>query len=208
MVAASASMFTGIVSGVGTLLERKRTAFLIACPYKRRSLQDGASIACDGCCLTIVGSFKAKGDGAVFAVEASNETLARTTLDTWQEGRRINLERALTLGDELGGHLVTGHVDGRAKIIARDPDGDSARFLIEAPRELARFVAEKGSVALDGVSLTVNDVDGTRFGVNVIPYTLAHTTWGDLAPGDLVNLEVDLMARYLARLRESERLTP
>ena len=197
-------MFTGIVSGVGTLLERKRSAFLIASPYKRRSLEEGASIACDGCCLTIVGVGKAKGKGTVFAVEASNETLARTTLDTWQEGRRINLERALAFGNELGGHLVTGHVDGRAKIIARDPDGDSVRFLIESPRELAPFVAEKGSVALDGVSLTVNAVTDTRFSVNIIPYTLAHATWGDLGPGDLVNLEVDLLARYVARMREQE----
>jgi riboflavin synthase len=197
-------MFTGIVSSVGTLLERKRSAFLIACAYKRRSLEEGASIACDGCCLTIVDIGKAKRKGAVFAVEASNETLARTTLDTWQEGRRINLERALTFGDELGGHLVTGHVDGRAKIVAREPDGDSARFLIETPRALAPFIAEKGSVALDGVSLTVNGVDDTRFGVNIIPYTLAHTTWGDLGPGDLVNLEVDLLARYVARMREQE----
>ena len=170
----------------------------------RRSLEQGASIACDGCCLTIVGVGKAMGKGAVFAVEASNETLARTTLDAWQEGRRINLERDLAFGDELGGHLVTGHVDGRAKILARDPDGDSARFLIESPRELAPFIAEKGSVALDGVSLTVNAVNDTRFGVNIIPYTLAHTTWGDRRPGDLVNLEVDLLARYLARLREQE----
>ena len=197
-------MFTGIVSSVGTLLERKRSALLIACAYKRRSLEEGASIACDGCCLTIVGIGKAKGKGSVFAVEASNETLARTTLDTWQEGRRINLERALSFGDELGGHLVTGHVDGRAKIVDREPDGDSARFLIESPRALAPFIAAKGSVALNGVSLTVNDVDGARFGVNIIPYTLAHTTWGDLGPGDLVNLEVDLLARYVARLTEQE----
>jgi riboflavin synthase len=197
-------MFTGIVSGVGTLLERKRSAFLIASPFKRRSLEEGASIACDGCCLTIVGVGKAKGKGTVFAVEASNETLACTTLDTWQEGRRINLERALACGDELGGHLVTGHIDERAKIIARGPDGDSVRFLIESPRELAPFIAGKGSVALDGVSLTVNAVTDTRFGVNIIPYTLAHTTWGDLGPGDLVNLEVDLLARYVARLREQE----
>ena len=197
-------MFTGIVSGVGTLLERKRSVFLIGCPYKRRSLEEGASIACDGCCLTIVGIGKDKRKGAVFAAEASNETLARTTLDTWHEGRHINLERPLTFGDELGGHLVTGHVDGRAKIVAREPDGDSARFLIESPDALAPFIAEKGSVALDGASLTVNSVDDTRFGVNIIPYTLAHTTWGDLGPGDLVNLEVDLLARYVARWREQE----
>src|SRR3954462_11389304 len=167
-------MFTGIVSSVGTLRERKRAALRLACASKRGSLEEGASIACDGCCLTIVGIGKAKGKGSVFAVEASNETLARTTLDTWQEGRRINLERALSFGDELGGHLVTGHVDGRAKIVGREPDGDSARFLIESHRALAPFIAAKGSVALNGVSLTVNDVDGARFGVNIIPYTLAH----------------------------------
>lgn len=205
-------MFTGLVSGVGTLRERRGSRFVIACPYKRRSLEEGASIACDGCCLTLVDIAKAKGkgqgEGALFAVEISNETLARTTLGTWQEGRRINLERALALGDELGGHLVTGHIDGTAAIVARDPDGNSVRFVLESPPDLARFIAAKGSVALDGVSLTVNDVNGTRFGVNIIPYTLAHTTWGDRRPGDLVNLEVDLMARYLARLREQERLGP
>jgi len=181
---------------------------VIACPYKRGSLEEGASIACDGCCLTIVAVSKAKGKGAVFAVEASNETLARTTLGTWQAGRRVNLERPLALGDELGGHLVTGHIDGRARILARDQDGDSIRFVLEAPAALARFIAGKGSIALDGVSLTVNDVDGTRFGVNIIPYTLAHTTWQDRRPSDLVNLEVDLLARYVARLKEQEGLTP
>lgn len=201
-------MFTGLVSGVGTLHQRHGARFVIACPYKRRSLQEGASIACDGCCLTIVATAKAKGGGSRIAVEVSNETLARTTLGSWQEGRRINLERALALGDELGGHLVTGHIDGTATILAREPDGESARFVLESPRPLAPFVAAKGSVALDGVSLTVNEVDGIRFGVNIIPCTLAHTTWGDRRPGDLVNLEVDLMARYLARLREHERLTP
>jgi riboflavin synthase len=189
-------MFTGLVSGVGTLQERQGARFVIAGPYKRRSLQEGASIACDGCCLTIVATAKTKGEGSRFAVEVSNETLARTTLGAWQEGRRINLERALALGDELGGHL------------AREPDGESVRFVLESSRPLASFIAAKGSVALDGVSLTVNDVDGARFGVNIIPYTLAHTTWGDRRPGDLVNLEVDLMARYLARLREQERLAP
>ena len=192
-------MFTGIVSFVGTLIGRRGARFSIACRYKRSSLKEGASIACDGCCLTLVDIGKAR-KGVVFTVEASNETLARTTLGAWQEGRRINLERALTLGDELGGHLVTGHIDGRAKILERDPDGDSVRFVLESPPELARFIAEKGSVALDGVSLTVNDVDGARFGVNIIPYTLSHTTWEDRVPGDLVNLEVDLLARYVARL--------
>ncbi len=201
-------MFTGIVSGIGTLEERDGARFVIACPYKRGSLEEGASIACDGCCLTIVGVGKAKAKGAVFAVEVSNETLERTTIGAWQVGRRINLERALTLGGELGGHLVTGHVDGRARIVARKPDGDSMRFTLDAPAEFAPFIAGKGSLALDGVSLTVNDVDGLRFGVNIIPYTLAHTTWGDRRPSDLVNLEVDLLARYAARLREQEGLAP
>ena len=181
---------------------------MIACPYKRRSLEPGASIACDGCCLTVVEVGKAKGKGALFAVEASNETLARTTLGDWPEGRRINLERALAFGDDLGGHLVTGHIDGRARILAREADGDSARIVLESPKELAPFIAAKGSLALDGVSLTVNTVDGARFVVNIIPYTLAHTTWGDRRPGDLVNLEVDLLARYVARLRQQEGLAP
>lgn len=195
-------MFTGIVSGIGTLIERRGARFSIACRYKRSSLEEGASIACDGCCLTLVELGKAR-KGAVFTVEASNETLARTTIGTWQEGRRINLERPLALGDELGGHLVTGHIDGRAKILERTPDGDSVRFVLESPPELVRFIAEKGSVALDGVSLTVNDVDGARFGVNIIPYTLCRTTWEDRVPGDLVNLEVDLLARYVARLAQT-----
>ena len=201
-------MFTGIVSGVGTLQERAGSRFVIACPFKRRSLEEGASIACDGCCLTIVDVAKGKGEGARFAVDVSNETLARTTLGSWREGRRINLERALTLGDELGGHLVSGHIDTTAAILTREADGDSVRFELESAAEFASFIAAKGSVALDGVSLTVNDAKARRFGVNLIPYTLAHTTWGDRSPGDLVNLEVDLMARYLARLRENERLAP
>jgi riboflavin synthase len=200
-------MFTGIVSGVGTLEKRNSARFVIAAPYKRDNLEEGASIACDGCCLTIVAIGKAKGKGAIIAVEASNETLARTTLGTWQAGRRINMERPLALGEELGGHLVTGHIDGCARIIAREQDGDSMRFVLESPKELAPFIAAKGSVALDGVSLTVNSVEGARCGVNIIPYTLAHTTWQDRRPADLVNLEVDLLARYVARLRAG-RLTP
>jgi riboflavin synthase len=197
-------MFTGIVSGVGTLEERDGARLAISAPFKRSSLQEGGSIACDGCCLTIVEIGKAKGKGALVVVEASNETLARTTLGTWQQGRRINLERPLAFGDELGGHLVTGHIDGRARIIAREKDGDSMRFVLEAPAPLAPFVAAKGSVALDGVALTVNDVKGARFGVNIIPYTLTHTTWQDRRPAEMVNLEVDLLARYVARLREQE----
>jgi riboflavin synthase len=197
-------MFTGIVSGVGTLEERDGARLAISAPFKRSTLQKGGSIACDGCCLTIVEIGKAKGKGALVVVEASNETLSRTTLGAWQQGRRVNLERPLAFGDELGGHLVTGHIDGRARIIAREKDGDSMRFALEAPAPLAPFIAAKGSVALDGVSLTVNDVDGARFGVNIIPYTLAHTTWQDRRPAEMVNLEVDLLARYVARLREQE----
>jgi len=206
-------MFTGIVSGLGTLLERQGSRFVIAAPFSRKSLEEGASVACDGCCLTLVEIGKAKGKGvvgkgAVFAVEVSNETLAHTTLGAWQEGQKINLERALALGEELGGHIVTGHVDGRAKILSRNADGDSVRFVLEAPQELAGFIAPKGSVALGGVSLTVNELDATCFGVNIIPYTLAHTTWGDRQPGDLVNLEVDLLARYVARLTQYEGRRP
>ncbi len=194
-------MFTGIVNDVGKVVEREGERFAIACGYKHKSLKKGDSLACDGCCLTLVDIEKAK-KGSVVTVQASNETLARTTLFSWKEGRRINLERPLALGEELGGHILTGHVDAPAMILERNPDGDSMRFVVEAPPGLSRFIAAKGSVALDGVSLTVNEVDGTSFGVNIIPYTLAHTTWQDRQPGDLVNLEVDLLARYVARLRE------
>jgi riboflavin synthase len=203
VVAADAQMFTGLVSAIGTLVAREGARFAIASPLRRKSLAAGGSIACDGCCLTVVDVSKARAKGSIFTVDVSNETLARTTIEHWREEKRINLERPLTLGDELGGHLVTGHVDGRARILERTPDGASARFVLQAPPELARFVAPKGGVALNGVSLTVNEVEGHRFGVNIIPYTLSHTTWGDLVPGDLVNLEVDLLARYVARLTET-----
>jgi riboflavin synthase len=146
--------------------------------------------------------------GAVFAVEISNETLARTTLGNWQVGRRINLERPLNLGDELGGHLVTGHIDGLATITGRAQDGDSIRFTLESPARLAKFIAAKGAVALDGVSLTVNEVDGKSFGVNIIPYTLARTTWRDRKAGDLVNLEVDMLARYVERIAAMKASEP
>lgn len=197
-------MFSGIVGSIGTLVARKGSRFVIHTPYKPKSLEEGASLACDGCCLTLVSIDKAKGNGANVTVDVSNETLAHTTLGRWELGQKINLERALGFGEELGGHIVTGHVDGRATIISRFPDGDSVRVLLESPPELARFIAPKGSVALNGVSLTVNEVDSQRFGVNIIPYTLTHTTWGDRLPGDLVNLEVDLLARYVARLAEHE----
>jgi len=197
-------MFTGIISGIGTLLAQQDSRFVIRAPYKPKSLEEGASVACDGCCLTLIEIDKAKGKGSVFSVGVSNETLGHTTLGDWQVGQKINLERALSLGEKLGGHIVTGHVDGRAKVVSRYPDGDSVRVLIEAPAGLAGFIAPKGSIALNGVSLTVNEVDGQRFGVNIIPYTLTHTTWGDRQPGDLVNLEVDLLARYAARLAQYE----
>ena len=192
-------MFTGIVSDLGTLASRDRGRFSITCSYDVSSLVPGASMACDGCCLTVVNAKAGKG-GAVFEVDVSNETLSRSTLGSWQVGRRINLERPLTLGDELGGHLVTGHIDGFVKITGRAQDGDSVRFALEAPANLARFIAAKGAIALDGVSLTINEVDGNGFGVNIIPYTLAHTTWRDRKVGDLVNLEVDMLARYVERL--------
>jgi riboflavin synthase len=192
-------MFTGIVSEIGTLAARSGGRLSIACSDDPSSLVLGASMACDGCCLTIVNATAVK-PGAVFEVDVSNETLSRTTLGNWQVGRSINLERPLSLGDELGGHLVTGHIDGLAKITAQAQDGDSVRFTLETPASLAPYIAAKGTVALDGVSLTVNEVDGKSFGVNIIPYTLAHTTWRDRKVGDLINLEVDLLARYVERI--------
>jgi riboflavin synthase len=193
-------MFTGIVTDIGTVTAREGSRFGIAASHVPLGLAQGASIACDGCCLTVVRLASSASARTVFEVDVSNETLERTTLGGWAPGRRVNLERPLTLGGELGGHLVTGHIDGTAHILACEPDGESARFLLEAPAEFAPFIAAKGSVALDGVSLTVNDVDGVRFGVNIIPYTLAHTAWADRGPGDHVNLEVDLLARYVQRL--------
>ncbi|MGB6440871.1 MAG: riboflavin synthase [Methyloceanibacter sp.] len=193
-------MFTGIVTDIGTVVARYGTKLKIASHYDPASLALGASVACDGCCLTVTRINEGADGDAMFEVDVSNETAARTTLGRWKQGTRINLERPLSMGSELGGHLMTGHIDGLARILERKPDGDSARFVLEAPAEFAQFIAEKGSVALDGVSLTVNEVDGTRFGVSIIPYTLAHTTWGDRTPGDLVNLEVDLLARYVERI--------
>ena len=193
-------MFTGIVTDIGRIeaVERRGdTRFEIATAWDTAEIALGASISCSGACLTVV----AARPGA-FAVEASAETLACTTLGGWREGTRINLERALRVGDELGGHIVSGHVDGVARTVSRRPEGDSVRFAFEAPEGLARFVASKGSVALDGVSLTVNEVEGRRFGVNIIPHTLAHTTLGGLEPADAVNMEIDMLARYLARQLE------
>ena len=193
-------MFTGIVTDIGRVAAVERrgdTRFEIATAYDTSGIALGASIACSGACLTVV----AVRPGA-FAVEASAETLACTTLGGWREGTAVNLERALRVGDELGGHIVSGHVDGVAATVSRRPEGDSVRFVFEAPEALAGFVAAKGSVALDGVSLTVNEVDGARFGVNIIPHTLSHTTLGELQAGGMVNMEIDMLARYLARRLE------
>jgi riboflavin synthase len=197
-------MFTGIVTDVGEVVAlsplQSGVRVRIATAYDPASIAIGASIACAGPCLTAVATGK-EGNRGWFEVEASTETLARTTLGDWRPGSRVNLERALRVGDELGGHIVTGHIDGVAEVLARREEGGMARFDVGAPETLARYIAEKGSVALDGTSLTVNEVEGARFAVMIIPHTLQVTTWGALRPGDRLNLEVDLFARYLERLR-------
>lgn len=200
-------MFTGIVTDIGRVKRIEPgadTRIEIACAYDAGGIALGASIACSGPCMTVIEKGR-DASGNWFAVQASPETLKRTTIGSWREGQRINLERAVKVGDELGGHIVSGHIDGVAEVISRETvagrDGGSVRFTVRVPAELARFIAEKGSVALDGVSLTVNDVAGSDFTVNVIPHTLAHTTLGDAAAGTRLNLEVDQMARYVARLR-------
>jgi len=194
-------MFTGLITDVGRLRSRepleKGVRFEIDTDLPMAEIAIGASIACSGACLTVV----EKGDGW-FAVDVSGETLAKTTLGSWQAGRRVNLERSLRLGDELGGHIVSGHVDGVAEIVDRRPDGEATRFIVRPPAELAHFVASKGSVALDGVSLTVNEISDGAFGICIIPHTAKHTTFEDLRPGDRVNLEIDMLARYVARLLE------
>jgi len=194
-------MFTGIITDIGELVAREGGRFTIRSRYGADSIALGASIACDGACLTAT-EIVADSAGCLFKVDVSNETLSRTTLGTWQAGRRINLERALKAGDELGGHIVSGHVDGLAGIRTISADGQSRRFVFEVPDGLARFIATKGSVALDGISLTVNEVEKGSFGVNIIPHTLTHTTLSAKKPGDRVNLEVDVFARYVARAME------
>ncbi len=197
-------MFTGIVSDVGTLTEVSDDDhvrhFAIACGYPPASLDIGASVAINGVCLTVVDRRMGSHGGAVFEVDASAETLAVSTAGGWSVGTRVNLERALRAGDELGGHLVSGHVDGIANVVGREDAGGVARFTFAAPEALARFIAPKGSVALDGTSLTVNGVVGDRFDCMIIPHTLKVTTWGARAAGDRVNIEVDTVARYVARL--------
>ena len=197
-------MFTGIVTDVGEMVAVEPRAeglarLKIACSYDPETIAIGASIACCGVCLTVVERGR-DGNRTWFAVDAAAETLRVTTVGAWQRGARLNLERALKVGDELGGHIVAGHADGLATVVAREDLTDMARFSFYAPAELARFIAPKGSVALDGVSLTVNEVTDDTFSVLIIPHTLKVTTLGALAAGDHVNLEVDLMARYAARL--------
>ncbi len=194
-------MFTGIITDVGRVRSAERsgdTHLVISTAYATASIDTGASIACSGPCLTVVDK------GADwFAVDASAETVSHTTLGTWREGSLVNLERSLRVGDELGGHIVTGHVDATALVVDRRPDGGSIRFVFEAPQRFERFFAPKGSIALDGVSLTINDVQGARFGVNIIPHTQRETTFSALQSGDQVNLEIDVIARYVERLTEA-----
>jgi riboflavin synthase len=196
-------MFTGIVTDIGEVLAVERPGDLrarIATGYDTACIDIGASIACDGVCLTVVALGPAP--RGWFEVQVSAETLDKTNLGRWAPGRRVNLERALRVGDELGGHIVSGHVDGLAVVEALRPEGESLRVTFAAPAALAPFVAPKGSVCLNGTSLTVNEVSGARFGVNLIPHTRSVTTWGAVAEGDAVNLEIDTLARYVARLRE------
>ncbi|MCB8882826.1 riboflavin synthase [Acidisoma cellulosilytica] len=204
-------MFTGIISGVGKVAEVQPIGdgadmrLRIAVPQDKAEWTGmpgvilGASIACSGCCLTVV-----EMDGTSFSVEVSAESLSKTTLGGWQVGRGINLERALKLGDELGGHIVSGHVDGLGEVIAATVENGSTRWSFRVPAALSRFIASKGSIAIDGVSLTVNEVKGDVFGVNIIPHTAEETTFGTLAVGDAVNLEIDMLARYVARLTERD----
>ncbi len=195
-------MFTGIITDIGRVQAVDRqgdTRFTIATGYDTDTIAIGASVAHNGVCLTVI----EKGPGW-YVVQASGETLAKTTLGAWQPDTRINLERALKVGDELGGHIVSGHVDGVGRLVDQRPDGESLRLTFEAPDALARYIASKGSVAVDGVSLTVNEVQGNRFGVNIIPHTQTATTFGGLRVGDAVNLEIDMLARYVARLAGQE----
>lgn len=193
-------MFTGIITAIGTLATLEKSGdwqLRIQTPWDCAAIDLGASIACSGVCLTVTGRA-----ADWFEVEASAETLAKTTLSNWQPGSRINLERALKMGDELGGHMVSGHVDGTAELLEIEPQGDSHRLVLACPPEFAGFVASKGSVALDGISLTVNEVSGNRFGVNIISHSWQQTTLSDRAPGDRLNFEVDMLARYVARMAE------
>ena len=196
-------MFTGIITDIGRVTRLKQEGDLrarISCAYDPAGIDIGASIACNGCCLTVIE--RGTDDTPWFDVQISAESVSKTNIGDWAEGTRLNLERALKVGDELGGHIVSGHVDGVAQVVAIEDDGDSTRVTLEAPDDLAKFVAPKGSVALNGTSLTVNDVAGARFGINFIPHTKIATNWGDVAIGDRINLEIDTLARYVARLQD------
>ncbi|MCL4133826.1 UNVERIFIED_CONTAM: hypothetical protein GTU68_020376 [Idotea baltica] len=198
-------MFTGIVTDIGevrTVEMRGDRRFVIGCTYPAASIPMGASIACSGICLTVTDK-GTDGSGNWFAVDASAETLSLTTSGAWAEGTKLNLERALKVGDEMGGHIVTGHVDGLGTLVESTPDGDSTRMEFEMPASIAPFVAQKGSITIDGVSLTVNSVSSDRFGINVIPHTQRETTLGGMSVGDAVNLEIDVLARYVARLEDA-----
>lgn len=195
-------MFTGIITDVGTVIAREDggdTRLQIETVYPADDIDIGASIACNGVCLTVTETGR-DGNRNWFAVDCSAETLSKTTIGGWQAGTRLNLERALRLGDEMGGHVVSGHVDGLGEIVSAETSGDSTVLTIAVPDALAPFIAPKGSVALDGTSLTVNDVDGASFTINLIPHTKSVTTWGDAAPGQKINVEIDMLARYVARL--------
>ena len=194
-------MFTGIVTDVGQVrhIEKRGDTHIVIAPhYDMDKLPIGGSVACAGACLTVVET--GGNDDKWFSVTASAETLSKTTMGVWKTGSKINLELPLKVGDELGGHIVSGHVDGLAELVSLHTEGESTRMVFEAPKALSKYIAEKGSVALDGVSLTVNEVEGHRFGINVIPHTLEVTTFGLLKPGMKVNLEIDTIARYVARL--------
>ncbi|MFV8558472.1 riboflavin synthase [Sulfitobacter sp. SBS6] len=193
-------MFTGIITDIGKITKLEQQGDLrarIKTGYDTGGIDMGASIASDGVCLTVVDL-----GSDWYEVQISAETVDKTNLGAWEVGRRLNLERALKVGDELGGHIVSGHVDGVAEVVALRDEGDSTRVTLRAPEDLARFIAPKGSVALNGTSLTVNEVDGCDFGINFIPHTKEVTTWGDVAVGDRINLEIDTLARYVARLAE------
>lgn len=197
-------MFTGIISDVGTIqlvTQRSDKSFKITTTYDPATIDIGASIACSGPCLTVVARGGRAGE-AWFSVDVSPETLEKTTASAWAVGTHVNLERPLRVGEEIGGHIVSGHVDGVGEVLHVKPEGDHTRIVIRPPKPLAKFIAAKGSIALDGISLTVNEVDRETFGVNIIPHTAKVTTWGRLKPGDKVNIEIDMLARYLARLKE------
>jgi len=200
-------MFTGIVTDMGRVRKVEQTArdrrYEIETRWDTAGIELGASVSHAGCCLTVTEKGQNPDGGAWFAVEVSGETLSKTTLGGWKAGDAVNLERAARLGDELGGHIVSGHVDGLGRVLSVTPEGGSHRIEIEAPAPLHRYIAAKGSITVDGVSLTVNTVEGRTFGVNIIPHTWENTTLGALKAGDAVNLEIDMLARYLARWQET-----